>query len=128
MINLKRIGFATVLGAILGIFCILGASGRVGGWIGNEILLIGLWYNRVVMGLLIGLAGDLYLIENGKSSKWLNTTLRGAILGFLVTLQFYLSTNLLDLPTFLVGIIYGIILDLLSTLFTLKSKKDNLSK
>ena len=121
MISLKRIGIATAFGAILGIFCILGASGRVGGWSSNEILLIGLWYNRVIMGLLIGFAGDLDLIKKGNRSKWLNTTLRGAILGFLVTLQFYLSTNLLDLPTFLVGIVYGIILDLLSTLFTRKS-------
>ena len=121
MISVKRIGIETSFGAILGIFCILGASGRVGGWTGNEILLIGLWYNRVIMGLLIGFAGDLYLIKNGNRSKWLNTTLRGAVLGFLVTLQFYLSTNLLDLPTFLAGIVYGIIIDLLSTLFTQKS-------
>ena len=121
MISVKRIGIATLFGVILGIFCILGASGRVGGWNGNEVLLIGLWYNRVIMGLLIGFAGDLYLIKNENRSKWLNITLRGALLGFLITLQFYLSTNLLDLPTFLVGIVYGIILDLLSTLFTQKS-------
>ena len=118
MLDLKRIGIATLLGAILGIFCILGASGRVGGWIGNEILLIGLWYNRVIMGLLIGFAGDLDLIKKGNGSKWLNSTVRGTILGFLITLQFYLSTILLDLPTFLAGIVYGIIIDLLSTLFT----------
>jgi hypothetical protein len=121
MISVKRIGFATLLGAILGIFCILGASGRVGGWVGNEILLIGLWYNRVIMGLLIGFAGELHLIKNGNRSKWLNSTLRGAVLGLLVTLQFYLSTSLLDLPTFLVGIVYGIIIDLLSTILTSKS-------
>ena len=59
MIDLKRIGLATETGAILGIFCILGAGGRVGGWAGNEILLIGLWYNRVIMGLLISFAGSL---------------------------------------------------------------------
>jgi len=121
MISLKRIGISTLFGAILGIFCILGASGRVGGWTGNEILLIGLWYNRVIMGLLIGFAGDLYLIKNGNRSKWLNTTLRGAILGFLIPLQFYLSTNLLDLLSFFAGILYGIIIDLLCTVFPQKS-------
>ncbi|TFF98373.1 MAG: hypothetical protein EU547_01735 [Promethearchaeota archaeon] len=119
--NVKRIGLATLLGAILGIFCIIGAGGRVGGWIGNEILLIGLWYNRVIMGLLIGLAGTLVLIKNGKNSKWLNSMVRGVILGTLVSLQFYLSTVLLDLPTFLAGILYGIIIDLISTLATEKS-------
>jgi len=121
MINVKRVGFATILGAILGVFCILGAGGRIGGWEGNEILLIGLWYNRVVMGVVIGFAGDLHLIKNGNRSKWLNSTLRGIIFGFLVSLQFYLTTSLLDLPTFLAGLVYGIVIDLLSTLLTQKS-------
>ncbi|TFF63858.1 MAG: hypothetical protein EU521_00025 [Promethearchaeota archaeon] len=117
MINLKRVGLATLLGAILGIFCIIGAGTRVGGWFGNEILLIGLWYNRVIMGLLIGFAGDLELIKKEKSPKWVNTLVRGILLGFLVSLQFYLSTVFLDLLTFLAGIAYGIIIDLLSTRF-----------
>lgn len=120
MINLKRIGLATLIGAVLGIFCILGAGGRVGGWTGNELLLIGHWYNRVIMGLLIGFAGDLQLIKKGKGFKWLNSFFRGAILGLLVSLQFYLSTSLLDLLSFLAGILYGIIIDLLCTLFTQK--------
>ena len=114
MINLKRIGFATLLGALLGIICILGAGLRVG-WLGNEIILIGLWYNRVIIGLLIGFAGDLKFIKKKNSSKMLNRTLRGAVLGLLVSLQFYLSTNLLDLLSFLMGILYGIIIDNLCT-------------
>ena len=121
MIDLKRIGLATLIGAVLGIFCILGAGGRVGGWKGNEILLIGLWYNRVIMGLLIGFAGDLQLIKKSNSSKWLSSILRGAILGLLVSLQFYLSTNLLDLLSFLAGIFYGIIIDFLCTLLIRRS-------
>ena len=121
MINIKRVGLAIILGAILGIFCILGASGRIGGWTGNEILLIGLWYNRVVMGVIIGFAGDFHLIKNGNRAKWLNSTLRGIIFGFLVSLQFYLTTSFLDLLSFLAGIVYGIVIDLLSTLLTQKS-------
>jgi len=114
--NVKRIGLATLIGAVLGIFCIIGASGRVGGWVGNEILLIGLWYNRVIMGILIGFAGTIELIKNGTKSKWINSILRGAILGLLVSLQFFLSTVFLDLPTFLAGIAYGVIIDLITTL------------
>ncbi len=121
MLDLKRIGLATLIGAVLGIFCILGAGGRVGGWKGNEILLIGLWYNRVIMGLLIGFAGDLQLIKKSNSSKWLSSIIRGAILGLLVSLQFYLSTNLLDLLSFLAGILYGIVIDFLCTLIIQKS-------
>jgi hypothetical protein len=119
--NVKRIILATVIGAVLGIFCILGAGGRVGGWIGNEILLIGLWYNRVIMGILIGFAGDLNFIKIGKNSKWVNSILRGALFGLLVALQFYLTTSFLDLLSFLAGIMYGIIIDILSTLL---AKKD----
>ena len=115
MTNFKRIGLATLIGAILGIFCILGASGRVGGWLGNEILLIGLWYNRVIMGLLIGFAGNLQLLKKDNRSKWLNVIIRGAILGALVALQFYLSTSFLDLLSFLAGIIYGVVIDLVTT-------------
>lgn len=114
--NVKRLGLATLLGAVLGIFCIIGASGRVGGWVGNEILLIGLWYNRVIMGILIGFAGTLELIKNRTKSKWINSILRGLILGLLVSLQFFLSTVFLDPPTFLAGIAYGVIIDLITTL------------
>ena len=120
MINIKRIASGTIIGATLGIFCILGAQGRVGGWIGNEILLIGLWYNRVIMGVLIGFAGDLKLINKGDKVKWINSILRGAIFGLIVALQFYLTTNLLDLMSFLAGIVYGIIIDIFSTLLTKK--------
>ena len=121
MINIKRIGLGTLLGAILGIFCIIGAGSRVGGWTGNEILLIGLWYNRVIMGLLIGFVGEFQLIKSEKYSKWLNPIMRGVIFGLLVSLQFYLSTVFLDLLTFLAGIMYGIIMDLVCTLITQKS-------
>jgi hypothetical protein len=121
MMNVKRIILAIIIGAVLGIFCILGAGGRVGGWLGNEILLIGLWYNRVIMGAIIGLAGDLQLIKKGRNAKWLNATLRGVILGLLVSLQFYLSTSLLDLLTFIAGIMYGVIIDVLATLLTRNS-------
>ena len=121
MMNIKRIILAIVIGAVLGIFCILGAGGRVGGWPGNEILLIGLWYNRVIMGVIIGLAGDLLLIKKGKNAKWVNAIIRGAILGLLIALQFYLSSNLLDLLSFLAGIMYGVIIDVISTLITQKS-------
>lgn len=120
MINLKRIVLATIIGAVLGIFCILGAGGRVGGWTGNEILLIGLWYNRVIMGVLIGFVGELLLFKSEKNGKWLNPIVRGTIFGLLVSLQFYLSTTFLDLLTFLAGIMYGIIIDILSTFLTKK--------
>lgn len=115
MMNLKRISLATLLGGVLGIFCILGASGRLGGWVGNEILILGLWYNRVIMGLLIGLAGSLKLDKDDRINKWLYSAIRGAILGTLVSLQFYMTTSFLDIMSFLAGILYGVIIDVVST-------------
>ena len=81
MTDLKRIGKAIVTGAVLGIFCILGAALRFGGWANNEIILIGLWYNRVIMGLIIGLVGSVQLIKRERFSKRINTIIRGAIIG-----------------------------------------------
>lgn len=118
MADLKRIEKATLIGALLGIPCVLGASLRLGGWMSNEILLFGLWYNRVIMGLLIGLAGNVQLIKKENVSKRVNTIIRGTILGLLVSLQFYLSTNLLDPLTFFAGILYGIIIDLICTSYS----------
>jgi hypothetical protein len=73
------------------------------------------------MGVIIGFAGDLRLIKNFNRSKWLNSTLRGFIFGILVSLQFYLTTSFLDLLSFLAGIGYGIMIDLLTTLLIQKS-------
>jgi hypothetical protein len=72
------------------------------------------------MGLVVGFAGDLILIKKSQRSKWVNSTLRGALLGLIISLQFYLSTNFLDLLGFLAGILFGIIIDILCTLFTQK--------
>ncbi|HNQ17500.1 MAG TPA: hypothetical protein PKH60_05375 [Candidatus Woesebacteria bacterium] len=51
----KRILVAVMTGAILGIFCIIGVSVRLG-FAGNEVFILATWVNRVVMGLVIGLA------------------------------------------------------------------------
>jgi hypothetical protein len=101
----KRIIIALGAGAVLGIFCVLGASVRLG-WTGNQLLILSLWYNRLVMGLLIGLAGDLVLIE-GKS----NWILRGALLGLVVSAAYFLTAGGGDWVSFLVGPVYGIIIE-----------------
>lgn len=101
----KRIFIALVSGAVLGIFCILGASVRLG-WSGNQLLILSLWYNRLVMGLLIGLAGDLVLIHG--RSNWI---LRGAFLGLVVSAAYFLTAGGGDWVSFLVGPVYGIIIE-----------------
>jgi hypothetical protein len=105
----KRLTIALITGAILGIFCIIGVSMRLG-FVGNEIFILATWVNRVVIGLVIGLAPKI-------KNNLLKTLSRGAFLGLIISGSFYLATNFLDTPGFVMGIIYGIIIDFTATKF-----------
>ncbi len=104
MINKKRILISLITGAILGVFCIVGVGARIG--YQNYIFLIGMWYNRVVMGLLIGLADDIQITKGAK-----NVLLRGALFGLIVSSAIFISTEFRDAPSFFAGIVYGVIID-----------------
>lgn len=101
----KRLLASIVLGALLGIFCIIGIGFRLG-FEGNGLFLFSAWYNRVVMGLLIGLATPIVIIKN----KW-NPVIRGSILGLIVSYSWYVASGHRDLMGFFAGIAYGIIID-----------------
>jgi hypothetical protein len=102
----KRLWVSVIAGAILGVFCIIGATVRGTGGANPGLYVLALWYNRVVMGLLIGLAGGLQLVER----PW-NAYLRGAVLGLLVSLAFFLSTGATDVVSFLAGVVYGVLIE-----------------
>jgi len=104
----KRIYTATITGAILGIFCIIGVGFRLG-FSGNEILLFSTWFNRIVMGFAIGLASPI------KISKKHNTISRGLLFGLIFSFAHYASSNFTDLIGFIAGIFYGIIIDYFAT-------------
>lgn len=108
MINKKRILIALLTGAILGIFCIIGVGSRIG--YDNYIFLIGMWYNRIVMGLLIGLAGYIQITKGSK-----NVLFRGALLGLIVSSDIFISTEFRDIPSFFAGIVYGVIIDFVAS-------------
>jgi len=98
----KRIYVGLILGAILGIFCIVGASLRTPNTL-SFIYLFSFWYNRVIMGFVIGLL---------PKSKTLSFALiRGLIIGGLISFAFYSATDFNDLMGFLAGFIYGIIIE-----------------
>jgi hypothetical protein len=105
--NSKKISIGVVTGSILGVFCIIGVGTRIG-FDGNVSYLIGMWYNRIIMGLLIGLSAEIEFVENPKH----NSVTRGAILGLIVTTGILLSTSFKDVPSFFAGIAYGVIIDL----------------
>ncbi len=110
----KRIIIAILTWGILGIFCVIGISSRLG-FVGNEIFILATWINRVLMGLVIGLA-PYYKIKN--NSK--NVLLRGLFFGFIISWSFYLSTEFKDTLGFIAGIIYGIIIDYITTRYEQK--------
>ena len=107
----KRLMIAIITGAILGVFCIIGAFVRSD--MNLELYyLFSFWFNRLLMGLVIGLA-----------SRPANTKvciLRGIIFGGLVSFAFYSSTHFYDLTGFLAGLMYGIIIELSAYLLVKK--------
>lgn len=98
----KRMKTCIASGAVLGVFCIVGAFVR-SGYQSEAYYLFALWYNRLLMGLLIGLAGG--------NLGWPKVIGRGALFGLIVSFAFYSSTGFNDIVSFLAGILYGIIIE-----------------
>ncbi|PIZ52451.1 hypothetical protein COY27_00455 [Candidatus Woesearchaeota archaeon CG_4_10_14_0_2_um_filter_33_13] len=105
----KRLTAAIITGAVLGIFCIVGISLRMG-FAGNELFILATYINRLIMGLVIGLA-HYYKIKNNTR----NVLLRGTFFGLIISGSFYLATSFKDTPGFFAGIVYGIIIDYVAT-------------
>ncbi len=119
MIGRKRIIVSLIMGAILGVLCIIGVGGRIeGGYLPNIVFLIGMWYNRVIMGLLIGFAGELHLAGDEDASPWINPLIRGLLFGILVSLAIFLSTEFRDIPSLFAGFAYGPIIDIITTRYS----------
>lgn len=102
IMNYKRLIIGLIMGAILGVICIVGANLRYDGSLSNAYL-FAFWFNRVLIGLFIGL---LVSIKNP-----LHLVLRGAFVGLLISFAFYSATNYLDITGFLVGAVYGVIIE-----------------
>jgi MFS family permease len=101
MIVDKRLLVSMITGALLGVVCILGANLRYQDSL-ETWYLFAFWFNRFLMGLMIGL-----IPINGKLSMRL---LKGSLLGLIVSFAFYSATDYLDLMGFLVGALYGAII------------------
>lgn len=89
-------------GALLGIVCVIGASIR-SGFTADPIFVFALWFNRVIIGLVIGAPWT--------NSNKTNALIRGGVLGLLVSFAFYSATSFVDPVSFGAGIAYGVILE-----------------
>ena len=98
----KRLKTSLIGGVLLGIICVIGAYVR-SGFTADPNFVFSLWYNRVIMGLVVGAP---WPATNRKTAL-----LRGALFGFLVSFAFYSSTGYADPISFVAGIIYGVILE-----------------
>ena len=98
----RRMLVCIVAGALLGVICIIGAQLR-SGFTYEAYYLFAFWFNRLLMGIVIGLAwGRLNTLQ---------AIGRGAILGLLVSFAFYSSTGFADIIGFIAGILYGVIIE-----------------
>lgn len=98
----KRLVIGLIFGALLGIVCIIGAQIR-SGYNQPSWYLFAFWFNRLLMGGVIGLIP----IKTPLNKR----LLRGAIVGIVISFAFYSATNYADLTGFLVGAIYGVIIE-----------------
>jgi phage shock protein PspC (stress-responsive transcriptional regulator) len=110
----RRMVISIFTGAILGIICVIGLSIRIG-FVENELFILATWVNRIIMGLVIGLA-PYYKINNNTK----NIILRGAFFGFMIGGSFFIATDFKDTPGFIAGIMYGIIIDFIATKYEKK--------
>lgn len=99
--NVKRLLHGSLWGLILGVVCVLGAMLRAGEVLSFEYL-FAFWYNRLLMGIVIGLFPVWTLRES---------LIRGAIIGLLVSFAFFSATSYQDWIGFLFGAIYGMIVE-----------------
>jgi len=91
-----------ITGAALGVICIIGAQVR-SGFERDAVYLFSFWFNRLLMGIVIGLAWS--------KLNTMQAIARGAILGLLVSFAFYSSTGFADIIGFVAGIVYGVIIE-----------------
>lgn len=109
---MKRLIIGILLGALLGVICIVGALLRSEETLETSYL-AAFWYNRVIIGLALGLAFPL---------KRLNAALiRGGLTGFAISFAFYLTTGFEDFIGFFAGIIYGLVIGYVLYLYDTKT-------
>ncbi|MBE0526360.1 MAG: hypothetical protein IH631_05420 [Candidatus Thorarchaeota archaeon] len=117
MTSYRRIGVAIIIGALLGVLCIIGVGSRIPGNYSNVVYLTAVWYNRVIMGLMVGFAGGITIIKSDKEKNFVNAIVRGLIIGVIVSsATLFLSETILDWLGWLAGIAYGPIIDVIATL------------
>ena len=112
--NAKRIAIATVIGLLTGLFCAYGtATMKDPNFVITTGLLASIVYNRVLIGLVIGIGDTIKL----------HPVLRGTLIGAVITMAMSIipiidGDAMGGLILIAFGIVYGIIADVVATKFS----------
>ena len=106
--NKNRFQRALITAVIFGILCVLSFVIRFG-YKNNFVYLLALFYNRLLIGIIIGLL---------PTKKGLIVLFRGLILGFLVGLGLDLSSGFADIVALIGGGVTGIFVDAVASKYT----------
>lgn len=110
IMNAKRMILSLIIAGLFGVFCAYGTSTvDIPGFEITMPYLLTIFYSRLLIGLVIGLAENIQLLKK----ELLNSLVRGAIFGAIVSvsISFYGGGTIFIVA----GIIYGTLTDLIAT-------------
>ncbi len=101
----KRLIIATILGILCGIFCMYGTITKFPEFAADTLFLIGIVYNRTLIGIVIGIADNIDL----------HPALRGAVIGVVVSMAMaiFSADGVIALLGF--GLVYGVLIDVVTS-------------
>ncbi len=101
----KRLIIATILGILCGLFCMYGTIFKFPEFAADTLFLIGIVYNRALIGVVIGIADNIDL----------HPALRGAVIGVVVSMAMaiFSAEGMFVLLGF--GLVYGVLIDVVTS-------------
>ena len=101
----KRLVLATILGILCGLFCMYGTISKFPEFAADTLFLVGIVYNRALIGVVIGIADNIDL----------HPALRGAVIGVVVSMAMaiFSAEGMLALLGF--GLVYGVLIDVVTS-------------
>ncbi|MFX0069739.1 MAG: hypothetical protein ACFFAO_01485 [Candidatus Hermodarchaeota archaeon] len=111
-INIKRMVITIVLGALAGLMCAYGTSTAP---VPKEYLtmefLVWVWYNRFILGFVLGIADHIRLLNNDIG----NSAVRGAIIGAIISILMIIIPGVAAISYLFAGIVFGLLIDIIAT-------------
>nr|QNO49462.1 hypothetical protein OCBBGKCP_00019 [Methanosarcinales archaeon ANME-2c ERB4] len=103
--NVKRFVIATILGILCGLFCMYGTMTAFPEFAADTLFLIGIVYNRALIGVVIGISDNINL----------HPAIRGAVIGVVVSMAMAIFSAEGMLAVLGFGLVYGVLIDVVTT-------------